>query len=80
MIDQLSVDLALMAAGDERSKKASSERDRGLELRKEGEEHKSELAHDYAWTLRNQAAGLWEAAAIVRQMAETAEKDKTDDK
>lgn len=69
-MDADEVNRRLMAAGDERSAKAQSERDRGQALRADGKTRQAELASGHAWALRNQADGLWEAASIVRRMAE----------
>jgi len=60
-------DQRLMAAGDARLKKARDEQERARECRAHGETRKAEIADDHAWALRNQAEGLWEAAAIVRR-------------
>jgi hypothetical protein len=59
---------ALMKAGDARSLKAVSESARGRELKKVGADRQAKLARDHAWSLHNQADGLWEAAAIVREL------------
>jgi hypothetical protein len=62
----------LMAAGDERVQKARDEQERARECRACGEARKGEMADDHAWALRNQADGLWEAAAIVRRIRDGA--------
>lgn len=69
-LDPIAVDKALMAAGDERAKHARNEQERGREAEAHGEPHKAKLAHKHAWALRQQADGLWEAAALVRKMTD----------
>ena len=65
-----SIDKALMLAGDERAKKAHNELERARECRAHDEKRAAELAEGHAWALRNQADGLWEAAQIVRRIAD----------
>ena len=61
------IDQRLMAAGDDRVKKARDEQERARECRAHGETRKADLANRHASALRNQAEGLWEAAEIVRR-------------
>lgn len=66
----------VMGVGDARVKKARDEQERGRELAAHHELRQSQLAHDHAWALRNQADGLWEAANAIRALAEGASHDR----
>jgi hypothetical protein len=69
---------AVMSAGDARSEKARSEQERGRSLGRDGEREKSQLAHDHAWALRNQADGLWEAAHTIRALRSSSPEGSTE--
>lgn len=67
-INREDVVAALMKRGDERRDKATAELERGHALSREGDKRKGQLAIDHAWSIRNQADGLWEAAHLVRDL------------
>lgn len=58
---------ALKDLADERGKKSSAERDRSINLKREGDFQKGEMAFEHAWALENQERGLWEAYYLVLQ-------------
>lgn len=57
----------IMAAGDEVARKARSEQERSVALRRAGDAWKADLAHDHAWALRKEAEGYWGAAHLLRR-------------
>jgi len=68
------VEEALMALGDARSDMAGQERDRSIESKAAGEGKKAELAMSHAWGLRQEAAGIWAAAHVVRDFPVSAQE------